>query len=483
MAKTLDQAGEKSHVAEIVYHGEKMILPEGMSIKDAKELLTRREKFLEEEVKLQEVFDVFPWDGANAIDEVLTKKFGWAAATATPGMFGPSPPRLISIEIDYNKTKQVPWGSFSLPGVEGLLQTSVSQKEGRVVFQLVASVKRKDEAIIKRIFEEVRAYLKDNSIYKGKAIKIRFLDDDGDKLQMPEPKFMDTSAISEDMVIYPERVQKQIGINLFTPIRRVKDCIANRIPIKRGVLLGGTYGTGKTLAATVASKIAVDNGITYVYVPRADELSHAIGFAKQNQSPACVIFCEDIDRALAGERSVAMDDILNIIDGIDTKSTNVIVVLTTNDLNAINPAMLRPGRLDAVIEVLPPDAKAVEKLLRLYGGDAIETSTDLSEAGKLLDGEIPAVISEVVKRAKLAQLALQPVGEPVTKLSEAALVASADSMAQQLKLLKDRSAEKPRETSDIADAMAAVVAKAMGATKEQVDAISKRVDEIHNSTC
>lgn len=483
MAKTLDQAGEKSHVAEIVYHGEKMILPEGMSIKDAKELLTRREKFLEEEVKLQEMFDVFPWDGANAIDEVLTRKFGWAAATATPGMFGPSPPRLISIEIDYNKTKQVPWGSFSLPGVEGLLQTSVAYKEGRIVFQLVASVKRKDEAIIKRIFDEVRIYLKDNSIYKGKAIKIRFKDDDGDKLSMPEPKFMDTSAISEDMVIYPERVQKQIGINLFTPIRRVKDCLANNIPIKRGVLLGGTYGTGKTLAATVASRIAVDNGITYVYVPRADELSDAIGFAKQNQSPACVIFCEDIDRALSGERSVAMDDILNIIDGIDTKSTNVIVVLTTNDLNAINPAMLRPGRLDAVIEVLPPDAQAVEKLLRLYGGNAIEASTDLSEAGKLLDGEIPAVISEVVKRAKLAQLALQPVGEPVTKLSEAALVASADSMAQQLKLLKDRSAEKPRETSDIADAMAAVVAKAMGATKEQVDAISKRVDEIHESTC
>jgi len=475
MAKTLQEVGEKAHVAEIVYHGEKMILPEGMSISDAKDLLTRREKFLEEEVNLMETFDVFPWDGANAIDEVLTQKFGWSAATATPGMFGPRPPSLISIEIGFNKTKQVPWGSFTLPGVAGLLSTSTDQKEGRVVFQLVAKVKRKDEATIKKIFEEVRAYLKVNSIYKGQAIKMRFLDDDGDKLEMPEPKFMDTSTISENMVIYPEAVQTQIRINLFTPIKRVKDCIANHIPIKRGVLLGGTYGTGKTLAATVASKIAVDNGITYVYIPRADELSHAIGFAKQNQSPACVVFCEDIDRAMAGERSVEMDDILNVIDGIDTKSTNVIVVLTTNDLNAINPAMLRPGRLDAVIEVLPPDAKAVEKLLRLYGGDAIEADTDLTDAGNVLAGEIPAVISEVVKRAKLAQLDLQEPGLPVTKLSEAALVASADSMAKQLKLLKDRSAEKPRETSDVADALAAVFAKAMNGTKEQVEAIHSRV--------
>lgn len=475
MAKNLDEAGKKSHVAEIVYHGEKLILPEGMSIDDAQDLLERRKKYLEEKVDIRETFNVFPWDGANAIDEVLTRKFGWSAATATPGFFGPQPPKMITIDIGYNKTKQVPWGAFSLPGVDGLLHTSVSRAEGHLEFSLVAQVKRKDEATIKSIFKEVREFLKDNSIYKGQAIKMRFLDDDGDLLEMPVPKFMDTSQISEDMVIYPKSVQTQIAINLFTPIRRVRDCIANKIPVKRGVLLGGIYGTGKTLAATVASKIAVDNGITYLYIPHADELSHAIGFAKQNQSPACVVFCEDIDRALSGERSVAMDDILNVIDGIDTKSTNVIVVLTTNALNAINPAMLRPGRLDAVIEVLPPDAEAVEKLLRLYGDKAIDADTDLTKAGKLLDGEIPAVISEVVKRAKLAQLALQEPGIPVTKLSEEALVASAESMSQQLKLLKDRSAEKPREVSDIGLALAEVLRKAMENTTGQVDEIHDRV--------
>lgn len=475
MSKTLDQAGEKSHVAEIVYHGEKMILPDGMAIDAAIDLLKRRQKFLEEEVKIQEVFDVFPWDGANAIDEVLTRKFGWSAATATPGQFGPRPPALISIDVDYGKTKQVPWGAFSLPNVDGLLHTTTGQKDGHIAFALVATVKRKDEATIKKIFDEVRDYLKHNSIYKGKAIKIRFLDDDGDTLAMPEPKFMDTSTISEDMVIYPKDVQDQIAINLFTPIKRIHDCLANKIRIKRGVLLGGKYGTGKTLAATVASKIAVDHGITYVYVPRADELAHAIGFAKQNQSPACVVFVEDIDREMNGERTAEMDDILNIIDGIDSKSTNVIVVLTTNNMNGINPAMLRPGRLDAVIEVLPPDAEAVEKLLRLYGEKAIDKDTNLAKAATLLDGEIPAVIAEVVTRAKLAQLCLQEPGVPITMLSEAALVASAASMAKQLKLLKDRSEEKPKEVSDVADALAAVFAKAMNGTKEQVEAIHERL--------
>lgn len=474
MSKTLDQAGEKSHVAEIVYHGEKLMLPNGMSIDDCIELLKRRKTFLEEKVKVQEVFDVFPWDGANAIDEVLTKKFGWSAATATPGLFGPNPPVLISIEVDFGKTKQVPWGGFSLPGVDGLLRTAVGEKDGHLAFALVAEVKRKDEALIKSIFDEVREYLKHNSIYKGKAIKMRFLDEDGDKLEMPEPKFMDTSAISEDMVIYSDAVKSQIDINLFTPIKRVADCLKNKIAIKRGVLLGGIYGTGKTLAATVAAKIAVDNGITYLYIPRADELSHAIGFAKQNQSPACVVFCEDIDREMDGERTAEMDDILNVIDGIDSKSTNVIVVLTTNNLKGINPAMLRPGRLDAVIEVLPPDAKTVEKLLRHYGDKAIDKDTDLTAAAQSLDGEIPAVIAEVVKRAKLAQLAMQKPGVPVTKLSEAALVASAESMASQLKLLKERSNQQEPVISDVEEAFTAVLAKAMNGTKEKIEALHGR---------
>lgn len=453
MGIELKDAAPAAHVADIIYHGDKLILPTGMSIEDAQKLLERRKKFLEEKVVMDETFDCFPWDGANAIDEVLTQKFGWAASTATPGFFGPTPPSLITIEVDYGKTKQVPWGSFSLPGVDGLLQTSYTHREGVIVFRLIANVKRKDEQTVRDIFARTRAHLKEHSIYRGKAIKVRFLDDDGNKLEMPEPRFMDVSKISEEMVIYSKSVQRQVDVNLFTPIRRVHDCMANDIPVKRGILLGGTFGTGKTLAATVASKIAVDSGITYLYIPRADELSHAIGFAKQNQSPACVVFCEDIDREMDGERTVEMDDILNVIDGIDTKNANIIVVLTTNNLHGINAAMLRPGRLDAVIEVTPPDAETVGRLLRYYGGTAINPATDVSRAAEQLKGEIPAVIAEVVKRAKLAQMATQAQGEKIAELGEEALFIAAESMSSQLKLLKDACNDTPPPVPDVEKAL------------------------------
>jgi transitional endoplasmic reticulum ATPase len=263
---------------------------------------------------------------------------------------------------------------------------------------------------------------------------------------MPEPSFLDTSKVDVDGLIYSQAVMDAVRTNLFTPIQRVNDCIANGVPVKRGVLLGGTYGTGKTLAATCASRLAEDNGITYVYCPRASELADAIEFAKQYQSPACVVFCEDIDRAVNGERTVAMDDILNIIDGIDSKKANIITVLTTNDLDGINPAMLRPGRLDAVIEVTPPDAKATERLIRYYGGESISANEDLTEAARVLSeqGAIPAIIAEVVHRAKLAQITIQQPGTKVTGITGEALKVSAETMAMQLALLA-RAAEKRDE--------------------------------------
>lgn len=475
MPKTLSEVGPVTEVAEIVYHGEQLILPNGMEIPAAITLLKQRQEYLQQEVNFNETFDVFPWDGAYAINAVLTKLFGWSPSVATPGFFGPNPPSMITIDIGPNEKAQVPWGAFSLPGVKGLLQTDINKKAGRLCFALTASVQRKDEATIKKVFEMVREELKTNSIYRGKAIKMRFRDDSGRVLQMPEPSFLHTDSISEDMVIYSDAVQDQIRTNLFTPITRVKDCIANGMAVKRGVLLGGIYGTGKTLAAHVASKLAVDNGITYLYIPRADELNDAIEFAKQYQSPACVIFCEDIDRALSGQRSVKMDDILNIVDGIDSKNANLIVVLTTNALDNINPAMLRPGRLDAVIEVTPPDAKAVGKLLRLYGGNAIKPETNLDTASNELAGNIPAVIAEVVKRAKLAQLSIQPAGTLVEDLTEKALTLAAYSMKSQLDLLKKRSEEENAvKVPDLHTAMSNVIHDVVAKTEGNVDKIATK---------
>lgn len=476
MGKTLQAEAQVIAVSEIVRHGEKLILPENMTLKQAMDLLERRAEYEKEVTSFNEAYDVLPLDGAHALAEVLIAKFGWAPATSTPGFFGDTPPQLINVETAPGVFASVPWGRFSLPNIKGYIETSVGLKNGRYTFKIDATILRMNEETVRSLFAEVRAYLKTGSIYKGKAIKMRFRDEQGQPLRMPEPSFLDTSRIDPNGLIYAQDVMDAVETNLFTPVSRAADCIANGIPVKRGILLSGTFGTGKTMAANVASRLATDAGITYVYVPRADELADAIEFAKQYQSPACVIFCEDIDRSVNGERSVAMDDILNILDGIDTKNSNIITVLTTNDLNSINAAMLRPGRLDAVINVTPPDAAAVEKLIRLYGAATIPADTNLTEVGKLLAGNIPAVIAEVVKRAKLSQLRLQPAGEKVSTISSAALIEASKTMQAQVTLLRERSEAKVDEpTLDglFRDMVSAVVNKG-----DQVGHITNKVNEI-----
>lgn len=445
-------------VAEIKTHGSQLVLPEGMSLDGAIDLIKRRQAWETQTVKVYEEVDCFVWDGANALNDVLEEVYGWAPTSAGNAS--------INVEVAYGVTKAVPWGGFDLPGVQGRVETSYTRKNGRFIFQLEARVTRAHEHHVKALFAKVQARVKSHSIYKGKAIKLRMRDENGESMPLPVVEFLNTDAIKPENLIYSKDVMAQVETNLFTPIRRVHDLIANDIPVKRGVLLAGTYGTGKTLAATVASRIAVDNGVTYIYIPHADELADAVQLAKQYQSPASIIFCEDVDRVLSGDRTQGMDDILNIIDGIDTKDSRIMVVLTTNDIKSINPAMLRPGRLDGVVEVTTPDAEAVERLIRYYGGEAISPEADLTAAGKELAGNIPATIAEVVKRAKLAQMSLGKAGEPLGKLDGEGLLIAAKSMSGQLRLLAERIAadEEERTIPPLEQSLGAVMMSAVQAS-------------------
>jgi len=477
MGKTLGEIGPKTHVAEVEHHGEKLIVPATMSLDEAADLLIRRKKYMHTEVNISETFSVYPFDGAYALSQVIIRKFGWAEGKAIKSFFGNNPPQIFRIATSPTDRVDVPWGHFNLPGVKGTVETGVSRNNhGQLNFQVSAVVLREDEATIRDLFSLLREYLKTHSLYRGKAIKLRFRDDEGETLAMPEPEFINVEDMKPENLILNQDLMASVQANLFTPITRVRDCIANNIKVKRGVLLGGPYGTGKTLAATVAAKLAQDAGITYVYTPRAAELADAIAFAKQYQSPACVVFCEDIDREVTGQRTVKMDDVLNILDGIDTKSENIITVLTTNHLDNVNQAMLRPGRLDAIINIERPDAEAAERLVRYYGGDAIDAHEDLTEVGKTLAGQIPAVIEEAVKRAKLFQLTLSDKGSAVTGITAEALRQSAVTMRTQIDLLADKAVV---EVPTLDQAMGNLVG---GALKDNLKTnLVKAVKEVANA--
>ena len=78
------------------------------------------------------------------------------------------------------------------------------------------------------------------------------------------------------------------------------------------------------------------------------------------------------------------------------------VLLTTNHAERINKALLRAGRLDAAINVLPPDADAAERLMRRYGRDVLDPNSDITAAAQMMDGSNAGDVREVVERSKIA---------------------------------------------------------------------------------
>ena len=437
MNQELSKAVSVEHVAaSVVFSGEKITVPEKMTIPQA---ITTLEQFAadqEKEVPFFETFNVFPWDGANGLRIVLDRRFGWVNYQGAE----------VQQEVGPNESKKLPWGSFKVPALNAVFKCDATRLEGRWVFQVRAFAKKKAEQEVNEVFKDLRKFFQDGgSIYQGKAIRLQLTDDDGDTLSLPIPKFIDVDAIDTSAMIYNDDVHEMLEVNLFTPIRRIEDLKASGLPVKRATLLSGTFGTGKTLAASAAAKMCVKEGITYIYISKASDLALAVMFAKMYSSPACMIFCEDVDREMSGDRTASMDSLLNVIDGLDTKASNIMIVLTTNDVRSINPAMLRPGRLDAVIEITAPDAKTAAKILRKYCGSALSAEEDLTEVGRVLAGQIPATLAEVVKKAKLSSLSLQPKGTTVTRLTAAGLLISAKMMAGQLKLLQEQiDAETPR---------------------------------------
>lgn len=422
----------------IIRQGEKIIIPEKMTFDEAILTLAAQKEYDQQSVVIHETVGGAYWDGAYAFYRAMQRKFGWVQAKAIPSFFGEQKPQLVSIPSGPFESILVPIGRFEVPGIEGYLQTSHMQDERGVVhFRISAQVLRKSEQIVRELAQVANEIVDKESIYRGKAVRISFNDHDGNRKENPTPEFIDVSSVNPDSLILPKAVHDAVSTNIFTPIRNTMACIEHGIPLKRGVLLSGPYGTGKTLAAYVTGKYAQDNGWTFVYCEKADELEDAIRFAHQYQ-PA-VLFCEDIDREMSGERSEEIDAILNIIDGIESKGTSLMVVLTTNHVENINQAMLRPGRLDAIINFQAPDAKAVEALVRYYGKGLVRADGDITRVGAALAGQIPAVIRECVERAKLSAIKVQ--GASFDEIDADSMIDAAEGMKLQLDLLAEKKAE------------------------------------------
>ncbi|SAL96399.1 hypothetical protein [Absidia glauca] len=187
----------------------------------------------------------------------------------------------------------------------------------------------------------------------------------------------------------------------------------------RGVLLYGPPGTGKTMLVkavahhTTASFIRV-NGSEFVqkYLGEGPRMVRDVFRMARENSPA-IIFIDEID-AIATKRFDAQTgadrevqrillELLNQMDGFD-QTSNVKVIMATNRADTLDPALLRPGRLDRKIEFPTPDRRQKRLIFstitaKMNLSEEVDLEDFVSRPDKLSGAEIAAICQEAGMQA------------------------------------------------------------------------------------
>ncbi|CAE6350039.1 unnamed protein product [Rhizoctonia solani] len=183
----------------------------------------------------------------------------------------------------------------------------------------------------------------------------------------------------------------------------------------KGVLLYGPPGTGKTLlaravAATLSTNFlkVVSSAIVDKYIGESARLVREMfGYAKEHEP--CIIFMDEID-AIGGRRfsegtsadreiQRTLMELLNQMDGFDTLGKTKLI-MATNRPDTLDPALLRPGRLDRKIEIPLPNEQARLEILKIHAAPVNKSGEiDYEAIVKLSDGFNGADLRNVVTEA------------------------------------------------------------------------------------
>ncbi len=417
-----------------------------MSLSEAIWWLSLKQRDLETEVAVNERIEGYPIDVAFALQLAVQELFGIRELRSTPGFFGDTPPTFMTVPVDAaGNSVEVFLGRFAVPGTEGYLETG---RDFNDALWIRGKIRQKSLPVLRLLVKKTRQMLMQFSLYKGKAFRVgmeKQVQGFEEKLTMQNPEFIDINFMPADLMLN-RNTWDLLTAALWTPIERSAQTRHFGVSLKRGVLLQGPYGTGKSLCALLTARKAQENRWTFIYLKDVKDLKRVYPFAAR-YAPS-VIFAEDIDLVVKHGNDNNEDGINmlnNVLDGVDSKDKDIILVLTTNHIEQIPQSMLRHGRFDAVVEFFLPDTETAARLVMQYGGDDIDdTDFDTEFVGRLLKGNQPATIHEIIKRAKLySQQRYDAEYRGPLKLSTRDIELSNESMQGHLRLLNKTPQKNP----------------------------------------
>ena len=237
--------------------------------------------------------------------------------------------------------------------------------------------------------------------------------------------------------------------------------------------------TGKTLLAFKLAKKAISNGWMFIYLKDCKLTGKVLEMCKylHRNGHGVVLFSEDIDQAMRGNRDAAMQEILNTLDGGDTKHINVISIFSTNHIELIEPTFLRGKRIGSIIQLGFID----EKMANEFIDEFIIKSSDydfkhdpevtLQSVCKLIaENEVaPAFMAEIIEKIKTIGIYKQD-----RELTTKDIKLAVESYLGQVKLAKVKDTTATPE-SRLFDALKSVTVTAL--TEAQMDTIADKVYE------
>ncbi|HZX19798.1 MAG TPA: AAA family ATPase, partial [archaeon] len=229
-------------------------------------------------------------------------------------------------------------------------------------------------------------------------------------IEIPNIKWSDIGGL--------EKVKDELKQAVEWPLKKPEAFVKMGIKPPRGVLFYGPPGTGKTL---LAKAVAAESEANFISIKGPQLISMWVGesekgirkiFQRARQVSPVIIFFDEID-AIAPRRGAVTDSgvsermvnqLLTELDGVE-ELKGVVFIAATNRPDLIDPALLRPGRIDKIIQIPAPDLESRKHILRIHTkGVPLAKNVSIDWLEEVTEGYSGADLEGLVRESALIAL-------------------------------------------------------------------------------